>query len=67
VDVKAHGIKCSGKTSESVIGFIDASRPKVTSTIVANTTLLPLSKPLIIWAFLARLDLHYSQHGFGHH
>jgi hypothetical protein len=36
VDVKAHGVKCSGKTSESVIGFIDASRPKVTRSTVAN-------------------------------
>jgi type I restriction enzyme S subunit len=32
-----------------------------------NTTLLPSSKPLIMWVFLARLDLHYSQYGFGDH
>jgi hypothetical protein len=32
-----------------------------------NTTLLPLGKPLIMQAFLARLDLHYSQYGFGGH
>jgi hypothetical protein len=29
--------------------------------------LLPSSKPLIMWVFLARLDLHYSQYGFGDH
>jgi hypothetical protein len=34
---------------------------------VVNTTLLPSSKPLIMWVFLARLDLHYSQYGFGDH
>jgi hypothetical protein len=25
-----------------------------------STTLLPSNKPLIMWVFLARLDLHYS-------
>jgi hypothetical protein len=29
--------------------------------------LLPSSKLLIMWVFLARLDLHYSQYGFRDH